>query len=49
VITQNEYSRANNVDKVYLNCELIPSGVYNNYYKPQAIWKHSKPASLTLE
>jgi len=48
MITHNEYSTANNVDKVYLKRELLPSGVYHNYYKLHAIWKHSKPVSLTL-
>jgi hypothetical protein len=43
MIILNEYSGANSVDKVYLNCELSPPGLYHHYYKPQAIGKHSKP------
>jgi hypothetical protein len=48
MITLNDNNTAYNVDKANLNCELLSSGLYHNYYKPQAIWKHTKPVGLTL-
>jgi hypothetical protein len=48
MITLNDNNTAYSADKVNLNCELLPSSLYHNYYKPQAIWKHSNPLGLTL-
>jgi hypothetical protein len=48
MFTLNDNNTAYNVDKINLNCELLQSGLYHNYHKPQTIWKHNKAVGLTL-